>query len=243
MKSSFSLTLEFYTGIFNFIIKQNLVPDLFDLGARELIAMSSNLKKSSVLKYNRIAPIYEIIDSPLEFFFFGEWRKEALSNLSGRVLEIGVGTGRNLKYYPPDCFITGIDNSTGMLDRAGEKAEHMSNVTLLRMDAENLEFPDKTFDYVVSTFVLCTISDPVKALREMRRVLKPSGQLIALEHVHSNYPFVAWVENIVNPIFFFLLGDHANRYTVANIEKAGFTVLEAKKLAFKDVFRKIRAKP
>jgi len=130
-----------------------------------------------------------------------------------------------------------------MLDRAGEKAEHMSNVTLLRMDAENLEFPDKTFDYVVSTFVLCTISDPVKALREMKRVLKPSGQLIALEHVHSSYPFIAWVENLVNPIFFFLLGDHANRYTVANVEKAGFTVLEAKKLAFKDVFRKIRAKP
>ena len=83
----------------------------------------------------------------------------------------------------------------------------------------------------------------MKALREMRRVLKPSGELIALEHVHSSYPFIAWVEELINPVLFFLLGDHTTRHTVKNIEKAGFTVLEAKKLAFKDVFRKIRAKP
>ncbi|MGB9928671.1 MAG: class I SAM-dependent methyltransferase [Methanosarcina sp.] len=205
--------------------------------------MSPAPKKSAVLKYNRIAPIYEILDLPLEVFFFRKWRKEALSNLSGRVLEIGVGTGRNLKYYPPDCFVTGIDNSVRMLDKAGEKADSMSNVTLLLMDAEKLEFPDNTFDYVVTTFVLCTIPDPVKALREMRRVLKPSGELIALEHVHSNYPFIARLEELINPVLFLLLGDHTTRHTVKNIQDAGFTILQAKKLAVKDVFRKIRAKP
>jgi demethylmenaquinone methyltransferase/2-methoxy-6-polyprenyl-1,4-benzoquinol methylase len=194
-------------------------------------------------KYNRISSIYEIIDLPLELFFFRKWRKEALSNLSGRVLEIGVGTGRNLKYYPLDCFVTGIDSSTGMLDRAWEKAADMNNITLLLMDAEDLKFPDKSFDYVISTFVLCTVPDPVKALREMRRVLKPGGELIALEHVHSSYPFLAWLENLTDPFFFFLLGDHATRNTIKNIKEAGFTVKEVKKLAFKDIFRKIRAKP
>ncbi|AKB54041.1 methyltransferase type 11 [Methanosarcina sp. A14] len=198
---------------------------------------------STVSKYNRIAPIYELIDLPLEFFFFREWRKEALSGLSGKILEVGVGTGRNLKYYPAGCRVIGIDKSERMLRRAQEKAESRKNITLYPMDAERLEFPDNSFDYVVITFVLCTIPDPVKALKEMRRVLKPSGELIALEHVHSDYPIVDFIEHLINPILFFLLGDHATRHTVKNIEKAGFTIKEAKKLAFKDVFRKIRAKP
>ncbi len=194
-------------------------------------------------KYNRIAPIYELLDLPLELFFFRKWRKEALSGLSGKVLEVGVGTGRNLKYYPAGCLVTGIDKSEGMLEKAQEKATDMKNVTLFLMDAEHLEFPDNCFDYVVTTFVLCTIPDPVKALREMRRVLKPSGELIALEHVHSSNPFIARFEDLINPVLFFLLGDHTTRHTVKNVEEAGFTIKEAKKLAFKDVFRKIRAKP
>jgi len=194
-------------------------------------------------KYNRIAPIYELIDLPLELLFFRKWRKEALSGLSGKVLEIGVGTGRNLKYYPAGCSVTGIDNSKGMLEKAREKATNMKNVTLLLMDAEHLEFPDNSFDYVVTTFVLCTIPDSVKALKEMRRVLKPSGELIALEHVRSSNPLIVRFEELIDPVLFFLLGDHTTRHTLKNIEEAGFTIQEAKKLAFKDVFRKIRAKP
>lgn len=194
-------------------------------------------------KYNRIAPIYELLDLPLEFFFFRKWRKESLSGLSGKILEVGVGTGRNLKYYPAGCRVIGIDKSAGMLQKAWEKAEGMKNITLYPMDAEHLEFPDNSFDYVVATFVLCTIPDPVKALREMRRVLKPSGELIALEHVHSDYLFIDFIEHLINPALFFLLGDHTTRHTVKNIEKAGFTIKKIKKLAFKDVFRKIRAKP
>jgi ubiquinone/menaquinone biosynthesis C-methylase UbiE len=198
---------------------------------------------SVVSKYNRIAPIYELIDLPLELFFFRKWRKEALSNLSGKVLDVGVGTGRNLMYYPAGCRVIGIDKSEKMLKRAQEKAKAMINVTLYPMDAEQLDFPDNSFDYVVTTFVLCTIPDPVKALKEMRRVLKPSGELISLEHVHSSYPFIDFTEHLINPVLFFLLGDHTTRDTARNIEKAGFTIREEKRLAFKDVFRKIRAKP
>lgn len=198
---------------------------------------------SAASKYNRIAPIYELIDLPLELFFFRKWRKEAFSSLSGKVLEIGVGSGRNLKYYPAGCSLTGIDSSEGMLKKAREKAREMKNIDLLLMDAEHLEFPDNSFDYVISTFVLCTIPDPVKALKEMRRVLKPSGELIALEHMHSSNPIIDLFEHLIDPFLFFLLGDHTTRNTARNIEKAGFRIKEAKKLAFKDVFRKIRAKP
>ncbi|MGV8076525.1 MAG: class I SAM-dependent methyltransferase [Methanosarcina sp.] len=198
---------------------------------------------SAASKYNRIAPIYELIDLPLELLFFREWRKKALSGLSGKVLEVGVGTGRNLKYYPTGCSVTGIDNSNGMLEKAKKKATDMKNVTLLLMDAEILEFPDKSFDYVVTTFVLCTIPDPVKALEEMRRVMKPSGEMINLEHVRSSSPLIASFEDLINPVLYFLLGDHTTRHTLKNIEEAGFTIQEAKQLAFKDVFRKIRSKP
>lgn len=179
----------------------------------------------------------------MEHFLYGKWREEALSGLSGKVLEVGVGTGRNLKYYPASCSVIGIDISAGMLEKARKKARGTKNVTLLIMDAEYLEFPDNSFDYVVTTFVLCSIPDPVKALKEMRRVLKPSGELIALEHMLSSNPLIAHIENLINPITFFLIGVNVNRNTVKNIEKAGFIIEEAKNLAFQDVFKKIRAKP
>jgi ubiquinone/menaquinone biosynthesis C-methylase UbiE len=198
---------------------------------------------SAASKYNRIAPVYEFIDLPLELPYFRKWRQEALSGLDGKVLEVGIGTGRNLEHYPLNCSVTGIDNSKGMLEKASEKAKGMKNVNLFLMDAEHLEFPNNSFDYVVTTFVLCTIPDPLKALKEIRRVLKPSGELIALEHMHSNDPLIARLEDLVNPFMFFLLGDHMTRHTVKDIEEAGFTIREEKNLAFKDVFRKIRAKP
>ena len=197
---------------------------------------------SVVSKYNRISAIYDIIELPMELFLYGRWREEALSNLSGKVLEVGVGTGRNLKYYPAGCSVTGIDISAGMLEKARKKARGMKNITLLLMDAENLEFPDNSFDYVVTTFVLCSVPDPVKALYEMRRVLKPSGELIALEHMRSSNSLIARVEDLINPITFFLIGVNVNRDTVRNIEKAEFVIEESKKSSFPGRFQEDQGK-
>ena len=183
---------------------------------------------SVVSKYNRISAVYDIMESPIELFLFGRWREEALSNLSGKVLDVGVGTGKNLKYYPAGCSVIGIDNSAGMLEKAREKARGMKNITLLLMDAEHLEFPANSFDYVVTTFVLCSIPDPVKALKEIRRVLKPSGELISLEHMLSSNPLITRIEDLINPIMFFFMGVNVNRKTVRNIEKAGFTIRKQK---------------
>jgi ubiquinone/menaquinone biosynthesis C-methylase UbiE len=193
-------------------------------------------------KYGRIAPIYELLDLPLELLIFKKWRKEALSSLNGKILEVGVGTGINMKYYPPCCSVPGIDNSKGMLENAREKAKDMQNVTFILMDAESLGFSDHSFDYAVTTFVLCTISDPVKALTEMRRVLKPSGEMIALENMRSRNPIIARFEELTDPILFFLFGDHTTRHTVITIDEAGFIIKEAKKLFFKEIFWEIRAK-
>jgi demethylmenaquinone methyltransferase/2-methoxy-6-polyprenyl-1,4-benzoquinol methylase len=198
---------------------------------------------SVVSKYNRIAAVYDLIEAPAEILLYGKWRGETLSGLKGRVLEVGVGTGRNLEYYSSNALVTGIDNSEGMLDKARKKAKGIQNITLYPMDAEHMDFPDNTFDYVVTTFVLCSIPDPVKALKEMRRVLKPSGELVAIEHMRSKSPLIARIEDLINPIMFFLIGDELTRNTVENIKKAGFTITEENNLAFKDVFKKIRAKP
>jgi len=200
-------------------------------------------EKSVAEKYNRLSSVYDLMEWPMELLFYSRWRKEVLSGLKGRVLEVGVGTGKNLKYYPPDCLVIGIDNSEGMLEKARKKAEGMNNVTLLLMDAEHLEFPDSTFDYVVTTFVLCSIPDPVKALKEMRRGLKSSGEMINLEHMRSNNRFIAWYEDLINPIIVSMTGIHVNRKTVENVVKAGFTIKGVKNLLLKDVFRKIGSKP
>jgi ubiquinone/menaquinone biosynthesis C-methylase UbiE len=194
-------------------------------------------------KYNRIAPFYELIDLPLELLFFRRWRKEALSGLSGKVLEVGVGTGKNLKYYSSRCLVTGIDYSELMLDKAREKARGMKNVTLLLMDAEDLEFPDNSFDYVATTFVLCSIPDPVRALKEMRRVLKPSGEMIAIEYLRSSNRFIALFEDLSNPVICSLAGDNMNRKTLENMRNAGFTIKKVKNLILETFFRIIRAKP
>ena len=198
---------------------------------------------SIVTKYNRIASIYELIDLPLELLFFRKWRKEALPNLSGKVLEVGVGTGRNLKFYSSRCSVTGIDYSEKMLEKARKKARGMKNVTLFLMDAEHLRFPDNNFDYIITTFTLCSIPDPLKALKEMRRVLKPSGELIAIEYVRSSNHLIAWLEDLVSPVTYSLIGDSANRKTIEIIKEAGFTVSKVKNVIFESFFRQIWAKP
>jgi demethylmenaquinone methyltransferase/2-methoxy-6-polyprenyl-1,4-benzoquinol methylase len=100
----------------------------------------------------------------------------------------------------------------------------MKNVTLFLMDAEHLRFPDNNFDYIITTFTLCSIPDPLKALKEMRRVLKPSGELIAIEYVRSCNHLIAWFEDLISPVTCSLIGDSANRKTIEIIKEAGFTV-------------------
>ena len=130
------------------------------------------------------------------------------------------GDWKKYKILSSMLFGKGIDNSKGMIERAIEKAKNKKNVTFILMDAESLGFSDHSFDYVVTTFVLRTISDPLKALTEMRHFLKPSGEMIALEHMHSRNPLIARFEELIDQILFFLLGDHTTRLTVRDIEEA-----------------------
>ena len=198
---------------------------------------------SIITKYNRISYIYDIMESFVEYLMFGKWRQMILSDLNGCVLDVGVGTGKNLKYYPDNCKVVGMDVSSKMLEHAKKRAENMDNISLFVMDGEHLAFENHSFDYVITTFVLCSIPDPVAALKEMKRVCKPDGMVINMEHMKSKHAILSMIEDIFNPLTFGAMGVNINRKTVENIKKAGLNKISEQNLAINDVFRLIKSKP
>ena len=147
-----------------------------------------------------------------------------------------MGTGRNIPFYPAQARVSAMDLSPRMLERARKRAEELgSPVDLREMDAQQLEFSDGSFDAVVSTFVFCSVPDPVAGLREIRRVLRPGGKLYMLEHVLSHKPVLRQLMNLVNPVVVRVMGANINRETRLNLEFAGFTVLRAEALG-SDIF-------
>ncbi|MCL7474486.1 MAG: methyltransferase domain-containing protein [Methanosarcinales archaeon] len=198
---------------------------------------------SVITKYNRISYVYDLMESMVEFLKFRKWRRMVLSDIGGRVLDMGVGTGKNLNYYPGNSTVIGVDISPGMLEHAKKKAKDMDNVSLLVMDGEHLAFKDDSFDNVVTTFVLCSVPEPVNALQELRRVCKLQGTITNLEHMRSEHVFIAFLEDVFNPVFTFIMGVNINRRTVENIKKAGLKVIEERNLGLGDVFRLVRSKP
>jgi len=190
-------------------------------------------------KYDRISYFYDLMEGMMESGLT-KHRKKLLSKIKGEVLEIGVGTGRNLSFYNSHAKITGIDLSPKMLSKAIQKTKlEKRKYSLLLMNAENLKFEDETFDYIVCTCVLCSIPNPTKALEEMKRVLKPKGQIIMLEHMLSKNPLLAFFENTFNPFTSALFGFNINRDTIKNIQKSGLKICEQENIAMKDILKKL----
>jgi len=144
-------------------------------------------KKEIQRKYKEFARWYDFGQGFTEFLAVRRLRHRLLQRASGRVLEIGVGTGKNLPHYPRTCHITAVDLTPEMLHLACKRAVRLSlDVDFLVMDAETLAFPDQSFDTVVDSLSLCTIPDPVLALREMARVCRPDGHILLVEHGRSS---------------------------------------------------------
>jgi len=185
--------------------------------------MSGNTTKRA---YDRIAGLYDVMECHMEFMFFAKWRKELLASVSGKVLEVGIGTGKNLRYYPPGIQLTGIDISSRMMRKAQMKAAEIGHsLDLMVMNVEDMSFSDFSFDFVVSTFVFCSVSRPLQGLREIKRVLKPNGFALFLEHVRSEKKFLGRVMDFFNPMVRSLIGPNINRRTVKNIEKSGLKII------------------
>ncbi|MDQ3317636.1 MAG: class I SAM-dependent methyltransferase [Actinomycetota bacterium] len=154
-------------------------------------------------------------------------REETLRGVHGRVLELGVGTGRNLPLYPSAVeHLFGIDPEEVMLGRAEKRARRLPfPVELLLVSAEELPFDDGSFDAVVTTLVFCTVPDPPTALSEVRRVLKRGGEFRLLEHVRMEREPVAWLQERATPLWKRVAGGcHLDRDTLAAVREAGFEV-------------------
>ena len=175
-------------------------------------------------RYNRVAPLYDAMEAFIEAYLFKSLRAELLSTVSGRVLEVGVGTGKNLSFYPNNIDLYAIDFSAGMLRRPKQRANTThSPAQLFEMDVQKLGFPDSSLDFVVTSFVFCSVPDPIKGLKEIHRVLKPGGQLLMLEHVRSQLPILGNIMDWLDFMPYYLYGAHINRDTENNLLAAGFS--------------------
>ncbi len=195
-------------------------------------------------RYDRIAFIYDFLEAPMEYMRFAAWREKLRTGIKGeRALEVGVGTGKNLAYYPQDVRITAIDLSPRMLERARKRA-NKSNITvdLQEMDVQHLNFSDHSFDTIFTTFVFCSVPDPVAGLQELRRVCKPDGKLLLLEHMRPGNSALGFIFDVLNPMVLRMMGANINRRTTDNLRAAGWQIRLEEHLS-SDIVRWIEAVP
>ena len=190
-------------------------------------------------RYDRYARFYDWFEYLPEKFLFAKYRELIIPALRGNILEIGVGTGKNLPYYSGQTEVVAIDFSKKMLKRAEARLRKLdkTNIELKLADAEELPFSDNSFDIVISTFTFCSVPDPVQGFKEVNRVLRPGGQAVFFEHVRSGGGSRGRLQDILNPLMVGLFGFNINRKTGENIRLSGLRVVSDKRLAMGDVLR------
>jgi ubiquinone/menaquinone biosynthesis C-methylase UbiE len=172
------------------------------------------------------ARLYDPLLAPLEWLVLRRARREVVAEAKGLVLEVGAGTGLNLPHYRRAKQVVATDPDPEMLRRAEPRARKATvPVCLVVADGQALPFPDAVFDTVVATCVLCSIPDPDAAFREMRRVLRPSGEVRLLEHVRAASPRIGRLQDRLTPAWSRIAGGcHLNRKTIQSAERTGFAV-------------------
>ena len=180
--------------------------------------------------YDKFAAGYDKTFAPFEKRFLSKWRGETLSYLpeNAQILELGAGTGANFKFYPKSKCAVASEISIKMLEFARTKTD---SINLVQANAENLPFPENSFDAAFATLVFCSIPNPENAFRELRKVVKPNGKIILLEHVRPKGVF-GFAFDFLNIFTAALIEDHFNRQTAKIVEKSGLKILEVKEKAF-----------
>lgn len=172
------------------------------------------------------AAVYDTLMWPFERAAVGAWRRRLAAQARGRVLEIGTGTGAQLRWYAPGASVTAIEPDATMRERARRRAsEAAARVAVVDGRAEELPFEEASFDAAVSAFALCTVADPAAALAELRRVLVPDGTLLLLEHVHLPWEPGRTLQSVASPAWAAVAGGcRLDRDTVRTAVEAGFGV-------------------
>ncbi|MEU5725641.1 methyltransferase domain-containing protein [Micromonospora sp. NPDC047738] len=194
--------------------------------------------------WDRAAPSYDRQIVLLERIQFGGGREWLGARARGRVLEVAIGTGRNLPHYPAEATLTGIELSPAMLGIARQRAADLGrSVDLHEGDAERLPFDDASFDTVVCALSLCAIPHPVKAIGEMKRVLVPGGRLLLLDHIGSTWPPVYAAQWLLERVTIRAAGEHFTRRQLPLLRAAGFEIVETERLKAGTVERVHAVKP
>lgn len=182
-------------------------------------------------KYQRIAPFYDLLDLPFEHRRYRALRPLLFDGLAGRLLDAGVGTGRNFPYYPSGSRVVGIDISPAMLARAERRrSQSTAAVELKAMDVLHLDFPDDSFDAAVATFLFCVLPEELQApaLRELGRVVKPGGLIRLLEYVRPRGTFRRILSRIWQPWISWAYGASFDHQTEAHVPQAGLELIDAR---------------
>ena len=205
------------------------------------IASAHNLRR----RYQRIAPLYDLLDLPFEYSRYRKIRPLLFEGLSGRLLDAGVGTGRNMPFYPSGSEVVGVDLSPAMLKRAeGRRTLSPASVRLVEMDISRLIFPDAFFNAAIATFVFCTLPDElqVPALRELGRVVRPQGTIRLLDYIRPEGRIRRMLTQIWQPWVGWAYGAHFDRQTEQKVSEAGL-VLTSAHFVVDDLIRLIEARP
>lgn len=189
--------------------------------------MENDQRKMKPARYDEVAPYYEGVMSPLQRWGLVRLRQETIRQLpAGKILEIGAGTGLNFVHYPPDAHGVATEFSREMLRIASTKAKPAS-VQLLQNRAEDLPFKNHSFDAAFATLVFCSVEHPALAFAELRRVVRPGGTIVLLEHVRPR-GILGPLFDLLNVFTVRLFADHVNRRTAAMVAEAGLEVIDVK---------------
>lgn len=196
--------------------------------------------------YDRLAPTWDQREGAGERLLMGPNLRRALAGaLRGDVLELGTGTGVTLDAVDWDrvTSVTATDLSAGMLDQARARAGAAGQpVTFRQVEATQLPFPDRSFDTVTASLMLCTVPDPERTLREMSRVCRPNGRIVLLEHVRAPNPVLGWLQRVLTPMQARRMGCHLDRPTDRLVREMGFPVERDERRLF-SIFRLIVMRP
>ena len=195
--------------------------------------------------YTRIARLYDLLDLPFEYGRYRPIRRLLFEGVRGAVLDAGVGTGRNMPFYPALAEVVGIDASPQMLARARRRMAGLGVATLLReMNVMATDFPGGKFDYVIATFLFCVLDDEdqLPALRELRRVCKPDGEIRLLEYTYSSIPLKRFVMRLWAPWVRLMYGAAFDRHTERYVEAAGLELVD-ERFVFRDIIKLLVLRP